>query len=277
MAHYRKIDARIWNDAKFRDMSDRAKLVFFMLLTHPHMTSIGAMRASINGLASEMGWPAKAFGEAFGEALEKGMVKHDERACFIWLPRFLKYNGPESPNVLRAWAKSIDVLPECQLKNDAIQNVKAFAEGLSEGFRKAFQEAWAHPSPNQEQEQEQEQDIRTPLPPNGGKRANGIDHELEQAILDAYHELLPTLPAVKILSDKRRKLLRARIAEHGQRGQPANTPEYWRRVFAKVSRSEFLLGANDRGWRADFEWLLNQSNFLKLIEGKYDNTGAARG
>ena len=59
------MDPRIWNDAKFRDLSDNAKLVFFMLLTHPNMTALGAMRATVAGLAEEMGWEPEAFREAF--------------------------------------------------------------------------------------------------------------------------------------------------------------------------------------------------------------------
>ena len=59
MSRYRKIDPRIWNDKKFRSLSDRAKLLFFMLLTHPSMTALGAMRATLPGLASEMGWTSK--------------------------------------------------------------------------------------------------------------------------------------------------------------------------------------------------------------------------
>lgn len=154
MARYRKIDSRIWNDEKFRGLSDRGKLVFFMLLTHPHMTSIGAMRASAEGLAAEMGWLPKAFREAFEEGFSKGMVKYDPEASFVWLPRFLKYNAPESPNVLKAWGSALDLLPECALKASAIQNVKDFAEGLTEAFQKALPEVFAKAMPNPEPEPE---------------------------------------------------------------------------------------------------------------------------
>jgi hypothetical protein len=158
MARYRKIDPRIWNDAKFRELSNDGKLAFLFTLTHPHMTALGAMRATIPGLAAEIGWSTKAFAEAFGEALRKGMARHDERASFMWLPRFLKYNGPESPNVVKAWESSLDLLPECPLKAELIQEVKAFAEGLTEGFAKALPQAFAKGMPYQEQEQEQEQE-----------------------------------------------------------------------------------------------------------------------
>lgn len=156
-AKYRKIDTRIWNDAKFSNLSDQGKLVFFMLLTHPNMTSLGAMRASLAGLAEELGWLPEAFREAFREALAKGMVEHDQKACLIALPNFVKYNPPESPNVVKAWAAAADLLPECRLKTLVIQRAKAFAEGFGEAFAKAYLKTM----PNQEQEQEQEQEKKT--------------------------------------------------------------------------------------------------------------------
>ena len=157
MARYRKVDPRIWNDSKFRSMSDNGKLAFFFLLTHPHMTSIGAMRSSIAGLAAEIGWTEKAFREAFAEAFAKGMAMHDEKASLIWLPNFLKYNPPESPNVVKAWVGALELLPECELRSRAVAGCKAFAEALTKGFAEALPEAFAKSMPYQEQEQEQEQ------------------------------------------------------------------------------------------------------------------------
>ncbi len=178
MGKYRKVDPRIWGDAKFLELSGPpcGKLLFFFLLTHPHMTALGAMRATPAGLAAELNWPEKAFRKAFREAFQKGLIKASEKDCFIWLPNFLKYNRPESPNVLKSWASALDYLPECSLKFELIHHVKAFSEGLSKGFQEAFAEAFsealAHPYPNQEQEQEQEQEQdnppKSPQGDNGG-------------------------------------------------------------------------------------------------------------
>lgn len=154
MARYRKIDVRIWNDAKFRGLSDRGKLAFLFLLTHPNMTSLGAMRATVPGLASELEWPEKAFREAFREALSKGMAKHDETACFVGLPNFIKYNPPESPNVVKNWAECVDLIPECEAKDVLLQHVKDLMQGFSEGFLKALGEALPKGMPNHEHEHE---------------------------------------------------------------------------------------------------------------------------
>jgi hypothetical protein len=47
VSRYRKLDVRLWNDTKFRALSDNGKLAFIFTLTHPGMTMIGAMRATI--------------------------------------------------------------------------------------------------------------------------------------------------------------------------------------------------------------------------------------
>lgn len=164
MARYRKIDPRIWNDAKFAALSDRAKLVFFMLLTHPNMTAIGAMRGTAPGLAAELGWGLEAFAEAFREVLAKGMAEHDERACLIALPKFIQYNQPESPNVVKAWLGALDLLPECGLKTRVVARAKGYAEALPDGFTKALPEAFAKgmPIPEPEQEPEPKEDQKIP-------------------------------------------------------------------------------------------------------------------
>lgn len=162
MARYRKVDPRIWNDAKFRGLSDNAKLVFFMLLTHPSMTALGAMRATVAGLAAEMGWTTEAFGEAFQEVIAKGMAEHDPKACFVGLPNFIRYNEPESPNVVKAWVGALDLLPECEQRSLTVTRAVAFAEAKGKAFAEAlpedFREARPKTMPNQEQEQEQEQE-----------------------------------------------------------------------------------------------------------------------
>lgn len=39
--------------------------------------------------------------------------------------------------------------------------------------------------------------------------------------------------------------------------------------IAAIPRSPFLRGENPRGWRADFDWMLEPKNFTKLQEGNY--------
>jgi hypothetical protein len=131
MGRYRKIDPRIWNDAKFISLSSIAQLVFMFVLTHPQMTGIGAFRASPEGMAAELNLDAKGFGEPFRELLDKGLVKYDERASLVFAPNFLKYNEPENPNVVQGWIKTLEYLPECPLLVDVLTRAIVSAEKFS--------------------------------------------------------------------------------------------------------------------------------------------------
>lgn len=70
------------------------------------------------------------------------------------------------------------------------------------------------------------------------------------------------LQTVRVMTDSRKRAVEARMAQYG--------PEAVRRVFDNVLASPFLLGDNDRGWRADFDWIFKQQNFTKILEGNYD-------
>lgn len=170
MSKYRKIDTRIWNDAKFRGLSNDGQLVFVLLLTHPAMTSLGALPSTPAGLAHMLKWSEERLRKGLAEPLSKGMVEIDEEAGLICLPNFLRYNQPENPNVVKAWVSSADLLPECELKDLTIarayealrQRPKSFAEAFAKQFGKPLLEGSANRSlnhmPNQEQEQEPEQE-----------------------------------------------------------------------------------------------------------------------
>lgn len=72
------------------------------------------------------------------------------------------------------------------------------------------------------------------------------------------------LAQVQRLTDTRRAKLRKRLDECGGL-------DGWSAALAKVEGSPFLLGKiPGRDWRADFDFLLQQKSFTKLMEGVYD-------
>jgi hypothetical protein len=74
------------------------------------------------------------------------------------------------------------------------------------------------------------------------------------------------LPAVQKLTKARRASLIARLHDCG--GLCG-----WEAALARIRGSPFLRGENDREWRIDFDFLISERNFTKLMEGKYDNRG----
>lgn len=68
------------------------------------------------------------------------------------------------------------------------------------------------------------------------------------------------------------KLTAARSQKAKLRLQTYKDQDFWRHVLGRLLETPFLRGDNDRGWRADFDWLVrNDENPARILEGKYDN------
>jgi len=138
MAHYRKIDVSIWNDGDFSSMKLQGKMAFIFLVTHPNMTGIGAMRATLPGLSAELGISQKEFSEVFSS----GLAIFDASESCVFVPNFIKYQGCESLNVLKSWVNQIQFIPHGKTKDMAVSLLYAYVEGKTEAFRLAFDDAY---------------------------------------------------------------------------------------------------------------------------------------
>lgn len=88
------------------------------------------------------------------------------------------------------------------------------------------------------------------------------DKGVYQRIADLYNEICISFPRVRTITDSRRKAIKARLRVF--------TEEDFRTVFEKAEASDFMKGANDRDWSADFDWMIKDANMSKILEGKYD-------
>lgn len=84
------------------------------------------------------------------------------------------------------------------------------------------------------------------------------------AIMTLYGQMCISLPVCKTLTQKRQQALKARL-EGGYEKRD------FERLFCKAQASSFLRGENYRGWKADFDWLINEPNMKKVLGGFYDD------
>jgi hypothetical protein len=89
----------------------------------------------------------------------------------------------------------------------------------------------------------------------------------EKVILEWWNGLAEkySLPKCISFTDKRKAALKERIQD----------PVFlrgWKEAMKKIPESEFLLGKNDRGWKADMEFFLRPDTVVKILEGKYSGT-----
>ena len=82
------------------------------------------------------------------------------------------------------------------------------------------------------------------------------------AVVERYNIICVSLPKVTALTDKRKKAIKARLKQYSM----VEIEE----VFLLAERSDFLKGTNGK-WNATFDWLMNENNFVKVLEGNYEN------
>jgi len=97
-------------------------------------------------------------------------------------------------------------------------------------------------------------------------------------ILRLYHTQCQSLPRAMMLNGNRRKHLVSRWREVYATDKFADKSEgieIFKSFFERVNKSDFLCGRiqnkNGRVWKASLDWLILPTNFLKVVEGHYDN------
>ena len=90
------------------------------------------------------------------------------------------------------------------------------------------------------------------------KSKSKIDYQL---IADMYNSICKSFPAIRSLSDARKKAIKARLNTY--------SVDDFKTMFENAEASSFLKGNNNRNWTANFDWLLKDTNMAKVLDGNY--------
>ena len=82
-------------------------------------------------------------------------------------------------------------------------------------------------------------------------------------LFELYKTTTKNLPQPSEFTRDRERKCHLRLRERGLSD--------WQAIFERMDKTPFLLGENQRGWRATFDWIIaNETNSAKVLEGKYD-------
>ena len=96
------------------------------------------------------------------------------------------------------------------------------------------------------------------------KELHKEDREKSQKeITDLFNSLCPSLPQIKYLSEDTKTMMAQQTEKY--------TLDDFKLLFQKAEASDFLKGENDRKWAASFEWLIEDQNMAKVLNGNFDN------
>ena len=82
-------------------------------------------------------------------------------------------------------------------------------------------------------------------------------------VVGAWNELAERRGLAKVakLTESRKKQIKSLIKQYDV--------DDWSTAMTAINNSKFLCGENERGWKANFDFLLQPKSFVKLVEGVY--------
>ena len=99
------------------------------------------------------------------------------------------------------------------------------------------------------------------------KIVNNIDENIYTQVKEKFCEICVSLPKIISIDKTRKATVKARLKEYSLDDIIT--------VFKKVEQSDFLTGRistdKQRPFKASFDWIMKPSNFIKILEGNYDN------
>ena len=257
-----------------------AQVLALYLMTCPHANMIGVFHCPVLYMAHETGLGMEGASKALQSLIEARYCTYDEASETVFVHRMAAYQVAESlkpgdnrvKGVEREWSN----IGPAQLK-------AAFAAIYSVAFHIPSEDEKAGPSkapskPLASQEQEQEQDKEEP---NGSVgKADALPRCETQSVVDLYHNTLPELPRVRLMTDGRRKaisafwrfVLTSKKSDGSPRATNADEAMGWiGGYFTRARDNDFLMGRGHKapgheGWQCDFDFLLTEKGKKHVIE-----------
>lgn len=111
---------------------------------------------------------------------------------------------------------------------------------------------------------------KTPEVP--GRKSERLSYD---EIMKDFHATCPDLPGIRALNDARKTKIRSLVKELDKlKIFPGVEPEKKLHViFQAAQNSDFLSGRSGKWNGCSFDWLINKTNALKVLEGQYQNKG----
>ena len=88
--------------------------------------------------------------------------------------------------------------------------------------------------------------------------------EKRKEIVDVYNSICTNLSKIQKVTDKRKKSIDAFAKEF--------TLEQFKEICEKTNTTDFLIGKNERGWKADFDFLMRIDKATAILEEKYNTS-----
>lgn len=257
-----------------------AQLLAMYLMTSPHSTMTGVFHCPVLYMAHETGISMEGASKALARLLEVGFCEYEESSETVFVVRMASFQIAEelkpTDNRVVGLKKEVVKMASAHMKSRFLA-VYSIAFGLASD-KENTPSSIAPPKPlsSQEQEQEQEQDLEAKASLSAAKLPTCPTEQ----IVDLYHRSLPDLPAVRLMSPKRKKaisdawkwaLTSKRVDGHARATDAESALTWFRQYFDRAASNDFLMGRGSRssehaGWQCDIDFLMTDKGMKHVIE-----------
>lgn len=234
MAVYRKIHTSFWSDPFTSELDSEKKLFYLYLLTNEKTRQCGIYEISKKQICFDLGYSINTVSKLLEYFIKIGKIMYSESTNEIAIKNWIKYNYSTSPKVITCIQSELKLI-----KNKVLIEYINSIDTLSQEEK-------------EEEETKEEKEINV---------SEKIDFQkLQQYWNSKCKNTL--VPEIKVFSKTRQNKIKTLVAEYGK--------DEIIKAINKLFESDFCTGKNGN-WKADFDFLCQQSSFIKLIEGSYSN------
>jgi len=232
------------------------------------------------GHNSRLAWMPMYFGDWLGDTMHLSTIQHGAYfllAANYWITRKPLVDDNDllaaiTKTTLQEWLAMRPVIEKFFIAENEVlyharlelelQNAQAkYKKAVENGRRGGRAKADALADARQKLEQTSSNPLAKPYLTTTTTTTTKKDIEDLFSFIRIYFKKIE-LPVPESLTQAREKKLKNILK------QCENVDEF-KDVLKKIKDSPFLLGNNDRGWRVNFDWLLNTNNFIKIKENSY--------
>lgn len=277
VGRYYRITPRFWQDTDVRnEWTEDMRLLAVYLMTSPHRNMVGLFYCPLVYMENDLQWQSKRLRMAFDSLSSPTVdfIRYDHKAQVAFLVNGLKHDAPGTANQVEGAVRILRNLPRTHLLKDLLDAADMECECLANAIRMQFDcnsiasripdTVFRTPDtvpriPNTEERESRtastDVDPPSPLSPSA------------QDIADLWNDVCGrALPRVSKLTPKRASHIKTLLKD-----KTRDLP-WWRTYFSRILASSFCCGANDRQWKADFDFATRgEDSIVKVFEGKYDD------
>lgn len=303
MAQFRYVYTSFWGDPKVSEtFTPEDKLTMLYLLTNSHTTQIGVYRITKRVIAFEMGLSIESVNSLIDrfESHHK-LIKYNSETRELAIRNWGKFNLNKGGKPIEDCIKQEFTQVEDKelllyvvnsIKSEKIKQLfidelvksglikmpekKPVIDGIvDDTFCDTSTIRGQNENKNENENENKKDNIYNPKEEENNPVDNVDNFEADQSpansdtipyrdIVAAYNTICGDMPRVIKLTAERKKAMKTRWKEY-------KNINVFIELFTKAEASNFLSGRDGKWTGCAFDWLLNSTNMIKVLEGNYDN------